>query len=141
MFLKSSVVVKVGTPPLLLRPLLLSGLSSLVLLVLLSCCVHTWNTPFSYWIPHSDRANQELAGDAESLAGGFPERPSQLHFVSKDKIFEGWCELWQRGCPQHIKMSAGKLYDNHPRTELLPNSNRSRSKFLADSKQYAHAVR
>jgi hypothetical protein len=42
------VVVKhVGIPTLLLRLLLLSGLLSLVLLVLLSFGVHTWNTPFS----------------------------------------------------------------------------------------------
>ena len=46
--LKLQIVVKYFVIlTLLLRPLLLPGLLSLIRLVLLIFCVHTWNTPFS----------------------------------------------------------------------------------------------
>jgi hypothetical protein len=46
------VLLNTGILTLLLRPLLLSGPLPLLLSILFILGVHTWNTPFSYWIPH-----------------------------------------------------------------------------------------
>ncbi len=47
------VVMHGGIPVLLLRPMLLSDRRlSLLLLILANFGVHTWNTPFTYSIPH-----------------------------------------------------------------------------------------